>query len=151
MYELKGAINCIAESNLCTVNKRGNGSYLFLEGLFLNDMRAPDAIDYSQPIVDLCKWVAWGREALSVEKRLPEFLNKLFWCTRELSVMFACWVSQYLDSFVSFVGHVASSLYISILFVSANVLSLHLRLDKAPRHQAKLMSEIWLQFYWSCL
>ena len=35
----------------------GRGSYLFFEGTFLNDMRAQGALDYSRPIIELCRCV----------------------------------------------------------------------------------------------
>lgn len=51
---LRDLLSCPADSHLSTVGMAVPGAYFYIEGTFYNDMRHPEAIDYSLQIMRFC-------------------------------------------------------------------------------------------------
>ncbi|BDA46278.1 snRNA-activating protein complex subunit 3 [Coccomyxa sp. Obi] len=55
LTDLRDALVCPADVNLRALGIAVPSGYFYIEGTFYNDMRAPDSVDYSEPIISFCQ------------------------------------------------------------------------------------------------
>lgn len=51
---LRDLLSCPADSYLGTLGMAVPGAYFYIEGTFYNDVRQPEALDYSEPVLRFC-------------------------------------------------------------------------------------------------